>query len=177
MSYLQWGTLFKTGPLYLVASESGLEGVFWEKQSVPEVKSLRGRQPGICHLAEAARQLDEYLDGQRREFDLQLNIVGTDFQKKVWSQLQSIPYGQTVSYRDIARRIKNEKAVRAVGSANGKNRFPILIPCHRVVAADGTLGGFTGGLDKKIKLLELEKSFLSSLVRTNVTADQPPQLI
>ena len=108
-------------------------------------------------LAEAVRQLREYFAGKRRDFDLPLALEGTDFQRKVWRKLQEIPYGETISYGELAKRVGNPKASRAVGSANGKNRIPIVIPCHRVIAGDGGLGGFGGGLTTKEKLLAIEK--------------------
>ncbi len=107
-------------------------------------------------VAEAARQLREYFAGMRAEFDLPLAPAGTAFQRRVWRQLQEIPYGETISYGELARRVGNPKASRAVGSANGANPLPIVIPCHRVIAGDGTLGGFGGGLTTKQMLLALE---------------------
>lgn len=107
-------------------------------------------------VGEAARQLREYFAGERAEFDLPLAPEGTAFQRAVWRQLQQIPYGQTISYGELARRVGNPKASRAVGSANGANPLPIVIPCHRVIAGDGTLGGFGGGLPTKQMLLALE---------------------
>ncbi len=103
------------------------------------------------------RQLGEYFDGQRRTWDLALAPDGTDFQRAVWQALMSIPYGTTRSYRDIAEQIGHAKAVRAVGAANGANPIPVIIPCHRVIGADGSLTGFGGGLDKKRYLLDLER--------------------
>jgi len=107
-------------------------------------------------VGEAIRQLHEYFAGKRAAFDLPLAPAGTAFQRKVWRQLQEIPYGETISYGELARRIGNPKASRAVGSANGANPLPIVIPCHRVIAGDGTLGGFGGGLPAKQTLLALE---------------------
>jgi methylated-DNA-[protein]-cysteine S-methyltransferase len=104
------------------------------------------------------RQLDEYFAGQRREFDVPLAPDGTDFQRAVWHALTSIPYGTTCSYQDIAVRIDQPRALRAVGAANGANPIPIIIPCHRVIGADGSLTGFGGGLDSKRWLLDLERS-------------------
>ena len=105
----------------------------------------------------AAAQLTEYFSGARREFDLPLDPQGTDFQKSVWKALQDIPYGKTKSYKQIAEAIKNPKACRAVGMANNKNPIWIIIPCHRVIGADGSLTGYGGGLGMKEKLLKLEK--------------------
>jgi methylated-DNA-[protein]-cysteine S-methyltransferase len=107
-------------------------------------------------VGEAMRQLNEYFAGKRATFDLPLAPEGTAFQRSVWRQLQEIPYGETISYGELARRVGNPKASRAVGSANGANPLPIVIPCHRVIAGDGTLGGFGGGLPTKQTLLALE---------------------
>ena len=109
-------------------------------------------------VAEAVRQLREYFAGKRTGFDLPLAPQGTEFQRSVWRQLQEIPYGETISYGELARRVGNPKASRAVGSANGANPLPIVIPCHRVIAANGTLGGFGGGLPTKQVLLALEQA-------------------
>ena len=105
-------------------------------------------------------QIDKYLKGEVKEFDIydKLEIKGTDFQQSVWQELINIPYGETRTYKDIAEKINNPKASRAVGSAVGKNHFLILIPCHRVIRSDGKLGGFAYGLDVKEKLLDLEKN-------------------
>ena len=108
-------------------------------------------------LLRCKKQLENYFDGKMKSFELPLYLDGTPFQKKVWSALIKIPYGKTVSYSDIAKKIKNKNAVRAVGSANGKNKFPILIPCHRVISKNGTLGGYSSGERIKKWLLEHEK--------------------
>lgn len=107
-------------------------------------------------LKETIKQLEEYFEGKRDFFDLPLEPNGTEFQKKVWKALIEIPYGETRSYGEIAKVIGNEKAARAVGMANNKNPIPIIIPCHRVIGANGKLVGYAGGLDIKEKLLELE---------------------
>jgi methylated-DNA-[protein]-cysteine S-methyltransferase len=109
-------------------------------------------------ITEACVQFDEYFAGKRKTFDLPLSTKGTPFQQSVWEQLQKIPYGKTISYSQLAKAINNPKACRAVGSANGKNPIPIIIPCHRVISSDGSLGGFSSGLDIKIRLLELEQT-------------------
>lgn len=108
-------------------------------------------------ICEAYKQLDEYLKGERREFELPLKAKGTKFQMSVWDELTKIPYGETRSYKDVAVAINNEKAVRAVGNANNKNPISIFIPCHRVIGANGKLVGYGGGLDIKEILLNLEK--------------------
>ena len=108
-------------------------------------------------LASCVRQIAEYFKGTRKEFTLDLVLQGTAFQRRVWSALRRIPYGKTASYRDIARAIGNEKAVRAVGNANGRNRIPIIIPCHRVIGSSGDLVGFASGLWRKEWLLNHER--------------------
>ncbi len=155
----QWLFDSRIGPLYLVASEKGLQGVYWEKQRVPMATTLRSNAPEIENLTRAQTQLEDYLSGNRKNFDLALDVEGAPFQKQVWQELSKIPYGKTVSYTEIARRIKNDRAVRAVGTANGKNPLCIIIPCHRVIAANGSLGGYSGGLSIKEKLLRLESEF------------------
>jgi methylated-DNA-[protein]-cysteine S-methyltransferase len=141
------------GILEISGTDEGITGVhFVEKKTDPD--------PAIpLPLKDCCRQLYEYFVGNRKKFTLTLQLEGTSFQKSVWNQLMKIPYGETVSYKDIATAIDNEKAVRAVGSANGKNDIAIIIPCHRVIAYDGTLGGYGGGLWKKEWLLNHEKRF------------------
>ena len=102
-------------------------------------------------------QLKEYLSGKRKNFDIEIEMIGTEFQKKVWKELLNIPYGETRSYKDIAIAIENEKACRAVGNANNKNPIAIIVPCHRVVGSDGSMTGYAGGLNIKEKLLKIEK--------------------
>lgn len=147
----------EVGPIYLEASETGLRGCHLEKQKTPTVKKLDEAGSAKKFLLQAETEIKEYLNGKRKSFSVKLEIVGTDFQKKVWSQLQKIPFGKSLSYKELAECIKNPKAVRAVGTANGRNNFCIIIPCHRVIAADGTLGGYSGGIPFKKKLLNLEK--------------------
>ncbi|MEZ8775076.1 MULTISPECIES: methylated-DNA--[protein]-cysteine S-methyltransferase [Vibrio] len=111
----------------------------------------------LCQLA--TKQLDEYFAAQRTEFDLPLTAIqGTDFQKAAWQALTTIPYGETISYGEQAKRMDNQKAVRAVGGANGKNPFSVVVPCHRVIGANGTLTGYTGGMNRKEWLLDFERS-------------------
>lgn len=107
-------------------------------------------------LSACAQQLGEYFDGQREHFELPLGARGTDFQQRVWQALADIPHGETRSYRDIAQAIGKPTAMRAVGAANGRNPLPIVVPCHRVIGADGSLTGFAGGLQAKTCLLQLE---------------------
>ena len=108
-------------------------------------------------LLRAVSELREYFDGKRREFDLPLAPEGTDFQKRVWEELCKIPYGETSSYGEIAAALGNTRAARAVGLANNKNPIPIIVPCHRVIGADGALVGYAGGVEAKDFLLKLEK--------------------
>ena len=127
----------------------------FKERPLPEIPS-----DWIFHstsLLEAKNQIIQYLEGERKSFDLQLNPKGTTFQKKVWKKLQKIPYGTTISYKELASAIDNSKASRAVGSANGKNPLPIIIPCHRVIANNGTLAGYAYGTDCKQFLIELER--------------------
>jgi len=109
-------------------------------------------------------QLDEYFEGKRKEFDIPLLMLGTEFQKSVWNGLVKIPYGKTISYLELAKNIGNIKAVRAVANANGANSIAIIVPCHRVIGSDGTLTGYTGGLALKKKFLELENMFRANSI-------------
>ncbi len=145
------------GPLLIAGDESAVRRIFFAKRgkaAKPEAgwtESVRGP------TGAAARQLREYFAGRRIDFDFPLALEGTVFQRAVWEQLREIPYAETISYGELARRVRNPKAARAVGSANGANLLPIVIPCHRVIAGDGTLGGFGGGLAVKQALLDLEQ--------------------
>lgn len=146
------------GSLLLAADDSALHHIGLPKDGKPEKPDpgwTESSPRGV--LAETAKQLHEYFSGRRRDFDLPLAPEGTPFQRSVWRCLGRIPYGETISYAELARRVGNPKASRAVGSANGKNHIPIVIPCHRVIAANGSLGGFGGGLPMKTKLLALER--------------------
>ncbi len=115
-------------------------------------------------IKKTIKQLDEYFSGKREIFNLPMNPSGTEFQKRVWDELQKIPYGQTRSYKDIAIAIGNPKAYRAVGNANNKNPIGIIIPCHRVIGANKKLTGYAGGIDKKEKLLNMEKCEMGNKV-------------
>lgn len=109
-------------------------------------------------MRQATEQLEEYAAGRRKKFTVPLDLDGTPFQKRVWKALLAIPYGETRSYGEIARQVGNPKAARAVGMANHENPVAIIVPCHRVIAGDGTLGGYGGGLEKKSRLLGMEKA-------------------
>jgi methylated-DNA-[protein]-cysteine S-methyltransferase len=142
------------GPLGLVSSEAGLRAVLFDGRRI----RAEGRSPV---LREAARQLDAYFDGDLVAFDLPLDLHGTEFQRRCWLALASIPYGQTVSYGEQARRLGlGSDAARAVGAANGRNPLPIVLPCHRVIGANGSLIGFGAGLHVKRFLLEHEGALL-----------------
>ena len=147
------------GALKLVAHDQALVAVMWDNE---DHKRVRLAKPLEHHqhpmLQRVKKQLEEYFVGQRQQFDLPLDFQGTDFQQQVWKALLTIPYGETRSYKEIALQIGNEKAVRAVGAANGKNPISIIAPCHRVIGSSGALVGFAGGLDKKQILLSLEQS-------------------
>jgi methylated-DNA-[protein]-cysteine S-methyltransferase len=143
----------KAGFLEIQSTESAITKLHFSSKT--KIKSDKNLPP---ILKKCRKQLEQYFDGKRRNFSLELQLEGTDFQKKVWEQLQNIPFGETASYKDIALAIGNEKAVRAVGGANGKNNIAIIIPCHRVIGADGDLVGFGGGLWRKIWLLNHEKN-------------------
>jgi methylated-DNA-[protein]-cysteine S-methyltransferase len=146
------------GTLYLVASSQGLQGIFWSKQSVPLAVDLKEKSPPVQHLRQAQLELTEYFERKRRKFEVPLDIQGTPFQKKVWGELRKIPYGKMLSYKEVALRI-GTNGIRAVGTANGRNPLSIIIPCHRVIASGGGLGGYTGGLGIKKHLLSLEQSW------------------
>lgn len=145
------------GRLKLIGSDKGLAAVLWENDDPNRVR-VREYVNDDSHpvLIEAERQLNEYFKGERQSFSLELDPIGTDFQKKVWNILSTIPYGKTITYGDIARQLGDIKTVRAVGAANGKNPISIIVPCHRVIGASGELTGFAGGLEAKAWLLERE---------------------
>jgi AraC family transcriptional regulator of adaptative response/methylated-DNA-[protein]-cysteine methyltransferase len=117
------------------------------------------KRGGNKHLRALRKQLKEYFRGKRKEFSLSLLTPGTDFQQEVWNQLKKIPYGSTISYLEQAEHLENKKAVRAVANANGANRIAVIIPCHRVIGSDGTLIGYSGGLERKKWLIDHEKKY------------------
>jgi methylated-DNA-[protein]-cysteine S-methyltransferase len=145
------------GELKLVASDAGLAAILWE-QDDPQRVRLNIVAENKIHpvLLKAEQQLSEYFSGKRNAFDLTLDFAGTEFQRKVWAALLTIPFGETRSYGQIAAQIGSPKAVRAVGAANGKNPISIIAPCHRVIGSNGKLTGFAGGLETKAQLLGLE---------------------
>ena len=141
------------GNLTLLASEKGLAGIYFEERY--EGDWVAGESE---FLDQAEKELGEYFAGERVEFKVALDAVGTEFQSAVWMALRTIPFGEVVSYLQIAEQINNPKAVRAVGLANGANPISIIVPCHRVIGADGKLTGYGGGLERKRTLLVHEKA-------------------
>lgn len=163
------------GPLFLAASSRGLVALEFDVR-LPGQQSIRSSPRHLReernkftfeHSANLMRpyvtELEEYFAGHRREFTFPLDLQGTDFQLACWRALLSIPYGETRSYADVARAVNKPAAFRAVGMANNRNPIAIVVPCHRVIASDGTLCGYGGGLDVKRKLLELEGSLTGTL--------------
>jgi methylated-DNA-[protein]-cysteine S-methyltransferase len=145
------------GKLTLVASDRGLAAILWENDRPARVRlNIEAEDPQHPVLVEAERQLEEYFDGRRKNFALALAPAGTAFQRRVWSALLTIPFGETRSYGEIAKQIGRPTAARAVGAANGRNPLSIIAPCHRVIGSTGKLTGFAGGLDIKAQLLLME---------------------
>jgi O-6-methylguanine DNA methyltransferase len=163
------------GPLFLAASSPGLVALEFDarlpgQQSIrPNPRHLREEQKGIAFeqsprlLRPYVSELEEYFAGKRREFSFPLDLRGTDFQLACWRALLAIPYGETRTYADIARAVGKPNAFRAVGMANNRNPVAIVVPCHRVIASDGTLCGYGGGLEVKRRLLELEGALTAVL--------------
>jgi methylated-DNA-[protein]-cysteine S-methyltransferase len=150
------------GSLLLAGDERGLRLLSFERSKRAAAVEPAWK-PDEAPFVEVVRQLQAYFRGERKGFDLPLSPEGTEFQLKVWRSLRTIPYGETISYGQLAERIGNPKAVRAVGLANGCNPIPIIIPCHRVIGSDGSLTGFGGGLSTKRELLDLESKQISFL--------------
>jgi O-6-methylguanine DNA methyltransferase len=170
------------GPLFLAASQNGLVALEFDarlpgQQTIrPNPRDLRSEREGSANRNEAVRfepseselrpyvrELDEYFAGKRRHFDFALDLRGTEFQLACWHALIAIPYGETRTYADIARAVGKPQGFRAVGMANNRNPIAVVVPCHRVIASDGTLCGYGGGLDIKRKLLELEGALSGTL--------------
>ncbi len=163
------------GPLFLAASDRGLVALEFDQrlpgqQTIrPNPRDLRAESKQVRfedsanELSSYVRELEEYFAGARRAFDFPLDLRGTDFQIACWRALLAIPYGETRTYADIARAVGRSKGFRAVGMANNRNPVAIVVPCHRVIASDGTLCGYGGGLDIKRKLLELEGALSGTL--------------
>ena len=147
------------GKLSIAATSLGITSIEYGESdfsSLSKKMKLKQVNASTPLLDNCVKQLNEYFAGERREFSLPFHLVGTEFQKKVWLTLMTIPYGETISYKEESQRLGDEKAIRAVAQANGANPIPIIIPCHRVINADGSLGGYSSGVDKKLFLLNLE---------------------
>ncbi|HEY5803181.1 MAG TPA: methylated-DNA--[protein]-cysteine S-methyltransferase [Lysobacter sp.] len=144
------------GALLLAASDDGLHLIEFQRPRHPMRRGIDWHEGDNDLLRTAARQLDEYFAGKRLHFELPLAPRGTPFQREVWQTLADIPYGETISYAQLAQRVGKPSAVRAVGAANGRNPLPLVLPCHRVIGSDGSLTGFGGGLPTKQFLLQLE---------------------
>lgn len=142
------------GGLKLIASELGVQSLEFVDSEIQQNPSHGGSKAPLVHRLQ--NQLNEYFEGIRQEFDIPFDLQGTDFQIKVWNLLQTIPYGTTMSYTQLADKYGERNAIRAIAAANAKNKIAILIPCHRIIGADGSLTGYAWGLSKKRKLLELE---------------------
>jgi methylated-DNA-[protein]-cysteine S-methyltransferase len=147
------------GPLTLLAGERGLTGLAFPGQAGALAERDRDRDA----LAEAAGQLEAYFAGKRQAFDVPLELTGTPFQERVWRALRQVPYGATVTYTELARRVGRPDIVRAVGGAVGRTPVPIIVPCHRVLGANGALTGYGGGLQRKEALLDLERRGVEGL--------------
>jgi methylated-DNA-[protein]-cysteine S-methyltransferase len=147
------------GDLRLLRTPQGLAGVYFPEHKHMHWDARAQHAPQDALLHRTTEQLQEYFAGRRSDFDLALDCSqGTDFQKEVWRALQTIPYGETCSYSALAQKIGRPKAIRALGAANGRNPLSIIVPCHRVIAANGDLQGYAGGLENKRYLLDLELS-------------------
>ncbi|GAA1262190.1 methylated-DNA--[protein]-cysteine S-methyltransferase [Saccharothrix xinjiangensis] len=144
------------GPLTLVAHRGALSGVYMTDQRHRPAQDTFGPE-GPGPFGEVTEQLAEYFAGERKVFDLELDLIGTPFQRTVWQALREIPYGETVSYGELAAALGRPSAARAVGLANGKNPVGIVVPCHRVVGSTGDLTGYGGGLARKRQLLDFER--------------------
>jgi methylated-DNA-[protein]-cysteine S-methyltransferase len=149
------------GPLLIAGSRDAIRRIEFPRDGEARRPADGWNEAESGAVGEAARQLSEYFAGTRTEFDVPVAPEGTEFQCAVWRQLQGIPYGETIAYGELARRVGNPKASRAVGAANGANPIPIVIPCHRVIGANGKLTGFGGGLPVKEALLSLEAKQLA----------------
>jgi len=147
------------GTILIAQDDNGLKSIWFMQGAKARKPDAHWRYEKGLH-SDAVKQLRAYFDGELQEFNLALSLEGTAFEKAVWKVLQQIPYGQTASYGEIAKRIDRPAAVRAVGGANGKNHIPIVIPCHRVIGSNGKLVGFGSGLPIKVALLEHERGHL-----------------
>lgn len=152
------------GRILLVSDGSFLTGAYFSGQKYEPVPSQGWRpEPDLGIFQDASFQLHEYFSGRRRHFDIPLRLQGTPFQMRVWDALMEIPLGTTVSYGELAGRIKRKDAVRAVGAAVGRNPVSVIVPCHRVIGSGGSLTGYAGGLERKRALLDLEEAIMAGI--------------
>lgn len=166
MNYVYKTISSPIGQLQLIGSDQGLAAIMWEKDNPKRVVAqsvVEDKNHPV--LLQAEHQLQEYFAGNLTHFSIKLDFIGTEFQKKVWKTLLTIPFGETRSYGQIAKQIGNAKAVRAVGAANGRNPLSIVAPCHRVIGSNGKLTGFAGGLKTKAHLLDMEVEAVKKMKR------------
>jgi methylated-DNA-[protein]-cysteine S-methyltransferase len=153
------------GTMIATAAGGALTGLYYEGGChVPAISRDWREDPSATPIAECRRQLEEYLGGARRSFELPLAPEGSEFQRRVWIEIARIPYGETLSYAELARRAGSPGSARAAGAATGRNPLSIVVPCHRVIGSDGRLTGYAGGLERKTRLLEIEDALAAALV-------------
>jgi methylated-DNA-[protein]-cysteine S-methyltransferase len=153
------------GSLFATAVGGALTGIYYEGGThAPEISHDWREDPDAAPFRECARQLGEYLEGRRKGFELPLAPEGSDFQRRVWIEIARIPYGETITYAELAARAGAPGAARAAGAATGRNPLSIVVPCHRVIGTDGSLTGYAGGLGRKTRLLEIEGALNGALV-------------
>jgi methylated-DNA-[protein]-cysteine S-methyltransferase len=145
------------GDLLLVANDTHLTGIYFsDRKHAPKPADDWKLNPKHPVLQQASEEIQEYLNGKRTKFSVPLHLGGTDFQRAIWQQIARIPFGESITYSELARRAGSPNAIRAAGAATGKNPLSIIVPCHRISGKDGKLHGFAGGLDRKKSLLEIE---------------------
>lgn len=143
--------------LYIIASDLGITHIEFADKHIEEMKPHMKRKSGTDPVFHGLpMQLKEYFSGKRQTFEVPIDLTGTEFQIKVWQALLDVPFGKTISYSGLAKKVKNPKGARAIGNAVGDNPIPIIIPCHRVIKADGTIGGYSGGIETKKILMKIE---------------------
>jgi methylated-DNA-[protein]-cysteine S-methyltransferase len=146
---------FQNIKLEIQGTDDKINSILFSDSSSKNFKTTIEGLPEI--IRQCVIQIEEYFSGKRKEFTIPFSLEGTDFQKRVWTELLKIPYGETITYLELAKRLGDEKCIRAAASANGKNKLSIIIPCHRVIGANGSLTGYAGGIENKRYLLELER--------------------
>jgi len=157
------------GPMILVASDEALVGLYFTGQKYVPDQSRWHADPGLPVIRTAVTELDEYFAGTRETFDVPIAPAGTAFQRAVWDAISRVPYGETITYGELARRVGRPGSARAAGAATGQNPVGVIVPCHRIVGAGGTLTGYAGGLDRKRALLTLEMKHHHARLATAVS--------